>query len=132
MTQTKQTNIKIGTHVRIVGNTQNAGRVGIVVNTRQRGSWDVEVPSGAFFAELVSEPDARLEPLRHNLVCRATGELLEPGAIREIDGRKVRIYDFQPGRSLASTGRVYVEYLEDGCQREFYPMVVDAEIKVAQ
>jgi hypothetical protein len=137
MTQTKAA-IKIGTHVRIVGNTQNAGRVGIVVSPRKWGmhsdgptGWDVEVPSGEFFAELVSETNANLQPLRLQLVSRATCEPIEPGAtVRDSDGEEMELVGFTPGRSLASTGRICVKE-SDGGQREFYPSVIDAEIREA-
>lgn len=128
--------IKIGTHVRIVGNTQNAGRVGIVVRPRKWGSdaptgWDVEVPSGALFAELVSETDANLQPLCHALYSRATGERIAIGTtVTDSDGDEMRVVGFTAGRSLASTGRVTVEI--DGGQRDFYPSVIDAEIREAK
>lgn len=134
-----QAAIKIGTHVRIVGNTESAGKVGIVHSGRHWGTacdapwvWEVEVPSGALFTHLVPASSDNLQPICHALYSRATGERIEIGTtVTDSDGEEMRVVGFTPGRRLASTGRVCVRH-SDGSEREYYPSVIDAEIREAK
>jgi hypothetical protein len=61
------------------------------------------------------------------LVNVKTGLPIENGAVVMLDGKPVTVTGGRAPHKSSSTGRVWVQVGKPGCEREFFPGVIDAQ-----